>query len=323
MTAEVLDQLLTTLAVRLHAFSVCEIQQGWRLRVGPSEAIIVHYVLAGSGAVRSGGGPWIPFSPRSVIVVPALKPHDIGEAGTVVQEVRSEDHCTLLDDGLVKFTAGDGTADTLLVCGMISASYAGAWGLFAPLRDPLVEDLSANNVLQQTFELMFAEIAKPSVGTHAMAETLMKQCLILLLRQHLLHAEGASSIFMPLKDQRLARSVTEVLKNPAAPHSVESLASAAGMSRASFADRFSQVYAQTPMDFVQKVRLRVAARLLTTTDLPIKVIASSIGYASRSYFSRAFRAAYGADPKTFRVLGNADEQEPTPVGDERARKAIA
>src|SRR5215218_157515 len=203
MTAEVLDQLLTTLAVRLHAFSVCEIQQGWRLRVGPSEAIIVHYVLAGSGAVRSGDGPWIPFSPRSVIVVPAHKPHDVGEAGTVVQEVRSEDHCTLLDDGLVKFTAGEGTADTLLVCGMISASYAGTWGLFAPLCDPLVEDLSANNVLQQTFELMFAEIAKPSVGTQAMAETLMKQCLILLLRQHLLHAEGASSIFMPLKDQRL------------------------------------------------------------------------------------------------------------------------
>ena len=322
MTAEVLDQLLTTLAVRLHAFSVCAIQQGWRLRVGPSEAIIVHYVLAGSGAVRSGGGPWIPFSPRSVIVVPAHKPHDIGEAGTVVQEVRSEDHCTLLDDGLVKFTAGDGTADTLLVCGMISASYAGAW-LFAPLRDPLVEDFSANNVLQQTFELMFAEIANPSVGTQAMAETLMKQCLILLLRQHLLHAEGTSSIFMPLKDQRLARSVTEVLKNPAAPHSVESLASAAGMSRASFADRFSHVYAQTPMDFVQKVRLRVAARLLTTTDLPIKVIASSIGYTSRSYFSRAFRAAYGADPKTFRVLSNPDEQEPAPMGHERPHRVTA
>jgi AraC-like DNA-binding protein len=90
------------------------------------------------------------------------------------------------------------------------------------------------------------------------------------------------------------------------------------MSRASFAERFSQVYAQTPMDFVQEVRLRIAARLLTTTDLPIKVIASSIGYASRSYFSRAFRAAYGADPKTFRMLGNPDEQELAQLGDERA-----
>jgi AraC-like DNA-binding protein len=156
-----------------------------------------------------------------------------------------------------------------------------------------------------------------------MTETLMKQCLILLLRQHLLRADDASSIFMSLKDQRLARSVTEILKDPAAPHSVESLASAAGMSRASFADRFSQVYAQTPMDFVQKVRLRIAARLLKTTDLPIKVIANSIGYASRSYFSRAFRAAYGADPKTFRMLGNPDEQEPAPIGDEGTRKVTA
>jgi AraC-like DNA-binding protein len=86
------------------------------------------------------------------------------------------------------------------------------------------------------------------------------------------------------------------------------------MSRASFAEHFAQVYEQTPMEFVQKVRLRIAARLLTTTDLPVKVIASSIGYASRSHFSRAFRAAYGADPKTFRVMGDPDEQEPVPVG---------
>ena len=77
------------------------------------------------------------------------------------------------------------------------------------------------------------------------------------------------------------------------------------------------------MDFVQKVRLRVAARLLTTTDLPIKVIANSIGYASRSYFSRAFRAAYGADPKTFRMLGNPDQQEFAPTGDESVRRVTA
>ena len=309
MASDVIDRLLVTLAVRLHAFSVCHIQQGWRLRVGPSETVILHYVLAGTGSVRSGDGRWIPFTPRSLVIVPAHKPHDVGEANAVQEEVRAEDHCTLLSDGLIKFTAGDGTADTLLVCGMISASYAGALGLFDSLREPLIAELSSSNVLEQTFDLMFAEVTKPSVGTQAMAEALMKQCLVLLLRQYLQRADRASPLFMLLQDQRLARALTEVLETPAAPHTVKSMAAAAGMSRASFADRFVQVYNQTPMEFVQKVRFRIAAGLLTTTDIPIKIISNSIGYTSRSAFSRAFRDAYGVDPTTFREVGACKELE--------------
>ncbi len=31
-----------------------------------------------------------------------------------------------------------------------------------------------------------------------------------------------------------------------------------------------------------------------------KRVGTTVGYGGRSYFSRAFRAAYGTDPKTFR-----------------------
>ncbi len=85
------------------------------------------------------------------------------------------------------------------------------------------------------------------------------------------------------------------------------------MSRSTFAERFSQVFDQSPIEFVQRVRLRLGAHLLTTTDLPVKIIANSVGYESRSYFSRAFRAAYGSDPKTYRAVGGFAEQEPQPI----------
>jgi len=190
---------------------------------------------------------------------------------------------------------------SLLACGTIATPCGGALGLFDLLRDPLVEDLSSGGVRQQVFDLMLAEVASPSLGMQAMTEALMRQCLILLLRRHLPRDDGSGSpLFAALQHPRLAHAVVAVLENPAAPHSVESLASLAGMSRASFAEHFSQAFQQGPIDFVQKARLGIAARLLATTDLPVKVIASSVGYASRSYFSRAFRAAYGADPSTFR-----------------------
>lgn len=315
MNSGVLDRLLITLSVRLHAFSICRIQHGWRLVFGPFEAITVHYVLHGSGSVRVTGSSWIPFGPGSIIVIPARHPHAIGEPVEVLGEARGEEHCTVQHEGLVTFTAGDGEPDVLLVCGMISTSHEGALGLLAPLRSPMVQDLSAEHALQQAFALMRAEIAKPAIGTQALTEALMKQCLILLLRRQLVHDSASSPVFASLRDPRLARAVTEVIERPAAAYTVESLAKVAGMSRASFADRFSQAFAQTPIDFVQKVRLRLAAQLLTTTDLPVQVVATSIGYASRSHFSRAFRMTYGVEPKRYREVGGQEEREPERVVD--------
>ncbi len=310
MATDTLDRLLTALAVRLHAFSVCEIQQGWGLAFSSFEAITVHYVLKGSGALRVSNGPWLPFAAQSILVIPACQSHVVGDAGPTGRMVYADDHCSLLADGLVTFTAGDGSRDTLLLCGAISASYGGALGLFDLLREPMIDSFSEGGVVRPVFELMLAEVANPGLGTQAMTEALMKQCLIALLRQHLTRDDASSPVFSALHHPRLARAVLAVIENPAASHTVESLASLAGMSRASFAGHFSQAFQQGPIDFVQKVRLRIAARLLTTTDLPLKVIAQSTGYAGPTSFSRAFRGTYGTDPMTYRSLGHHDEREP-------------
>lgn len=313
MPADVLDRFLITLAVRLHAFAVCEIMEGWRLVFDPMDAITIHYVLRGTGTVRIGTGASAPFSPQNIIIVPARTSQSLGAPDRIVGEARADDRCTLIDDGLVQFTAGDGSRDTLVVCGTISAAYGGALGLFEYLTEPVVEDVSASNIIRHAFEAMLGEMAEPGIGTQAMAEALMRQCLVLVLRQHLTRQSSASPLFAALQDPRLARAITSVLEKPAAPHTVESLATLAGMSRSTFAEHFSRIFDQSPIEFVQRVRLRLGAHLLSTTDLPIKIIASSVGYDSRSYFSRAFRAAYGTDPKTYRALGGYEEEEPRPV----------
>ncbi|MBA3325097.1 MAG: AraC family transcriptional regulator [Rhodobacteraceae bacterium] len=42
--------------------------------------------------------------------------------------------------------------------------------------------------------------------------------------------------------------------------------------------------------------------------MPVQMVALAVGYASRSYFSRAFKAAYGADPKRAVTLDQGDDQ---------------
>lgn len=313
MSAGLLDRLLATLAVRLHAFSVCQIQQGWRLAFDPFEAITIHYVLRGMGSLRVAQGAWLPFSPHSIVIVPARVSHTVGEPLDVRGEAHAGDQCGMLGDGLVTLSAGDGAADTLLVCGQISASYSGALGLFELFQVPIIETFPSHEALHRSFELMLAEVASPSLGTQALTEALMKHCLIILLRQHLLGDDGTSPLLVALQEPRLARAVLAVLERPGAPYSVESLAALAGMSRATFAERFSAVFDQAPMDFVQRVRLRIAAGLLTATDLPVKVVANSSGYNSRSAFSRAFEAVYGASPTDYRSAGRRQDAEPRTI----------
>ena len=165
-------------------------------------------------------------------------------------EARADDRSTLIDDGLVRFTAGDGSRDTLVVCGTISAAYGGALGLFEYLSEPVVEDVSLSKLIRHAFESLLAEIAELG-SAQAMTEALMEQCLILVLRQHLTRQSSASPLFAALQDPRLAKAISSVLGRPAAPHTVESLAFQAGMSRSTFAERFSQVFDQWPIEFAQ------------------------------------------------------------------------
>lgn len=308
MATDTLDRLLTTLAVRIHAFAVCEIKAGWRLNFDPMDAVTIHYVLAGAGTVRVADGMDAVYAPFSMIVVPARMSQSLGAPANVKGEANAANNCGLLADGLVRFTAGDGSQDTLVVCATITASYGGALGLFDRLRGPVVEDLSQNKALPSLFAMLMGEIVQPGIGTQALIEALMKQCLILLLRHHLLRLSVGSPFFGVLEDHRLARAITAVLERPAASHTVDSLASLAGMSRSVFAERFARSFGQTPIEFVQRVRLRLGAELLRSTKLPIKLIAASVGYSSRSYFTRAFRNAHSLDPRSFRAQAARGEE---------------
>ena len=303
-----LDRLLTTLAVRIHAFAMCEIKTGWRLVFEPMEAVTIHYVLVGNGSLRTDGGIDTPYAPFSMIVVPSNVSQILGEVGGSAFETSAADNCGLAADRLVRFTAGDGSRDTLIVCATISASYGGALGLFDNLRCPVVQDVSHSDAMRNLFTAMLEEVAQPGIGTQALTEAMMKQCLIMLLRRHLTEYDAGSPFFGLLGDRRLASAVARVLERPSDPHTVESLAALAGMSRSTFAAHFADVFQQTPIDFVQHVRLRLGADLLQTTELPINLIASIVGYASRSYFTRAFRAAYATDPRSFRESGAERDQ---------------
>ena len=196
--------------------------------------------------------------------------------------------------------AGEGELGILTVCGEIGTPGTESADLFAHFDKPLVEHFDAEDQLQDQFVHLLAESARPAVGTRALTEALLKQCLVLLLRRNVARGEMAIPWMTALTDPGLARALQAMLERFSERFTVESLARLAGMSRSAFAARFTQALGRTPMSLLKSARLRRARELLVTTDLSVALIARNVGFSSRSNFSHAFRARYGVDPRSFR-----------------------
>ncbi|WFS09674.1 AraC family transcriptional regulator [Methylobacterium sp. 391_Methyba4] len=301
MSDDILSNLLSTLSVRVHAIALCQIQRGWRLaKTGAADAIYIHYVLIGKGTVAVGDQAPVPFGPNTMIIPPRHTAHTLGFPDAT-RTAAAADAMGALPNGLITLTAGDGSRDILIACGSITADYADSIGLFDRLREALVEDLSGSDRLRHAFAFMAEELAQPGLGTQEVTAALMRQSLIIMLRVHLREQGTRSPLFDALRDPRLVRAVVAILDAPNAAHTVDSLAALCGMSRSVFAQTFSSTFGEGAIAFLQRVRLRLGTQLLTASPMPVKVIAESVGYASRSHFSRAFKAAYGVDPSAYRA----------------------
>ncbi len=303
MTELIIDRLLMTLDVSLDAFAICEVDRGLQLVARPCNEIEVHYVLAGTMYLTVPGHPPITCGAGSIVLVPPHLAQTIGAEESPGRHLLAKENCASSPNGMLRFdgTAGNGTpGDLRFVCGLITANISGSFGLLDAVRKPIVEDLSDVPIVRASYELMAAELANPDLGSRALTGALMKACVLVLLRRHFGRSDHETSLLSTLRDPRLGKAVTAVLDKPSARHSVAALASTAGMSRSAFAREFSHAFAMSPMEFVAKTRLHHAAELLRSTNMPVKVIAASIGFSSRSHFSRAFRDCYGEDPSSFR-----------------------
>lgn len=102
-------------------------------------------------------------------------------------------------------------------------------------------------------------------------------------------------------DPRVLRAMALMTAEPAAPHTVRSLAAHVHLSPSRFAHLFASHVGYGPMRALRDVRLSHARRLLEATDLTIGQVASASGFTSQFHFSRTFRATYGRPPGVYRV----------------------
>lgn len=86
--------------------------------------------------------------------------------------------------------------------------------------------------------------------------------------------------------------------------SVSDVAEAANVSPRHLLRAFRQEHRMTIQEYVRQKRVQEAARLLATTDLPIKEIAAQVGIPDLHQFNKVMRDETGSSPRAFRLLGS-------------------
>ncbi|MFZ4508314.1 MAG: helix-turn-helix transcriptional regulator [Fimbriimonas sp.] len=102
-----------------------------------------------------------------------------------------------------------------------------------------------------------------------------------------------------VRDPEVFRVISLVHEDAALPWTLASMSASVGLSRSSFAERFTAATGTSPADYVTNWRMHRASKLIRQQGATIYAVALSVGYTSEAAFARAFRRVVGVSPGKF------------------------
>jgi AraC-like DNA-binding protein len=204
-------------------------------------------------------------------------------------------------------TIGDGSGCVVLA-GRVSLDPSSA-ALLTDVLPDLVHVRAASPratslrwILREILDERTSTLPGSSIASAQLAQLLFTQ----ILRAHL-----ASSGTLPpgwlraIGDERLIRALRLIHDEPGRRWRLSDLAKAAGMSRTRFVVHFSAIAGVAPLTYLAEWRMRLAQQRLREDDVTVAELAASLGYASESAFSNAFKRIIGLAPRKYRDATHA------------------
>jgi len=124
------------------------------------------------------------------------------------------------------------------------------------------------------------------------------------------------------RDSQVGKALALMHKSPAHPWTIASLAKEAGISRSVLAERFRHYLGQSPMAYLTRWRLQLAAQMLTSTNYSVAQIAAEVGYDSEAAFNRAFKREFDGPPARFRKRSRTGKRELSEAGVPHSRSVV-
>ena len=86
------------------------------------------------------------------------------------------------------------------------------------------------------------------------------------------------------------------------PITLDDMADLIGVSKSYLCRIFKEAHGMTPVNYLMRIRISKAKRLLISTDMKIKFLSEECGFNDSSYFCMIFRRMEGMTPDEFRSV---------------------
>ncbi|WP_010135413.1 helix-turn-helix transcriptional regulator [Ochrovirga pacifica] len=151
-----------------------------------------------------------------------------------------------------------------------------------------------------------SNIKKKGMIRMLLIESKVYEILSQHMLQHNLEVSGKKVETSLLKSElKIVRKYAKkIIKTPSVNYSLESIANDTGLTQAKLQEGFKLLYNRTVTEYIRHVRLRKARDLMNTTDMNVSEIVYTVGFSSRSYFSKIFKSKFDISPSEYLKLRN-------------------
>jgi AraC-like DNA-binding protein len=286
---------------------------------GAEHVVMFHFVVEGECRVRlAEGGPEIEAHAGDLILFAQDDRHlmgsDLRVAPVEADHLIDAANTVAANPDFLPIREGGGGAATHFVCGYLASNRTLCRPLFEALPRVLhvrLGDGTATAVWRQLMRVGVHVSASPEPGAASTLAKLAELMFVEALRRHVAALPPDDKGWLPaLRDVQIGRALALLHEAPERAWTVDTLAREVALSRSLLATRFTSLVGESPMQYLTRWRLALAARALRSGNEAISRIAQRSGYETDAAFSRAFKREFGLPPSAWRKEP-AKDQSPT------------
>lgn len=269
----------------------------------PAHIIAYHYVAAGRLVLQLAGAAPLEVAAGEIVLLPRNDPHTLASAPGLRPVVADNLVQPAASSGLARLRYGGGGESTQIICGFLGCEVPDnplVATLPAALRLPVRQGV-AGAWMEQSFRLAAEECAANRGGSATVLGKLAELLFVEAVQGYIAALPDDQTGWLAgLRDPVIGKALALLHTRVADPWTTDALARAAGLSRSSFAERFTRLIGMPPMRYLTAWRMQLAAASLRKGGRSLAQIACDIGYESDAALNRAFKRAYGQAPAAWR-----------------------
>uniref|UniRef100_A8M1A6 Transcriptional regulator, AraC family n=1 Tax=Salinispora arenicola (strain CNS-205) TaxID=391037 RepID=A8M1A6_SALAI len=311
MWVDVLGDVLALARVDASLLATFDARAPWAIELPARQGASFHAVVAGTCWLTVEDMQPRQLAPGDLVLMPTGVRHEFSTDLNLPTRRFDDDlkRSLIQPDGDLMLH-GPG-ARTRILCAGYSYEAHGAHPVLS-LLPPVLHVATAQPEngpwLRAVLDLLAHETGSAATGSDTAAVRLLDLLLIHVIRVWL-HTGGDTvgvSWLRGLHDPVSGRALAVLHEQPSLNWTLEALAEAVNVSRATLARRFTRHVGEPPLRYLSRWRLSLAAHKLRNTSLPVAAIARDIGYTSEFAFNRAFARAHGHPPGRYRRSARPD-----------------